>query len=295
LFYSCFYYVFFETGNIFLFFCRFELIFFPLFFIILGWGYQPERFQSVIFLLVYIVFSGVVFLLLLSLLIIASSSFYVPILFYRANLFYRLMLFPFFVKLPVYLLHFWLPKAHVEAPVFGSILLAGILLKLGGYGVVVLIFFLGKRLEAVYLVVFLALLALFAVVLQRDFKAKVAYLSVFHMCVLCLGILLNIAGGVNARVLIILSHGVSSSFLFMCCNEVYYALFSRALFFGKGALRLRSLFCGIYVYVLCFRFGVPPLFRFYPELLVFILLVLFRGHYLCWIFLILVFSFFFIY
>lgn len=143
----------FSRINLLLFYLFFEISIIPTLLLILGWGYQPERLQAGIYLLFYTIFGSLPLLLGIFYLIRNVGLLSIVIInnFYFIELFiYLRLIFAFLVKIPIFFVHLWLPKAHVEAPVSGSIILAGVLLKLGGYGilrVIVLFQKLGLRLN----------------------------------------------------------------------------------------------------------------------------------------------------
>jgi len=154
------------------------------------------------------------------------------------------------VKLPVFGFHIWLPKAHVEASVSGSILLAGVLLKLGGYGLY-RFFFLFKNLRFlsffITLFFFLGLYGgLFSAIFcyrQIDLKMIIAYSSVVHISRILIGLFSFSYAGVLGRILMMFSHGFISPILFFLITEMYVVIKSRSLFIIKGLLFLNSLFC----------------------------------------------------
>ena len=107
-----------------MFYVYFELRVIPLSIIIIGWGLQPERFRATLYIFLYTILRSFPFIFVL---LLANE--------YNHQIFLFLLIIPFLVKVPVYLVHVWLPKAHVEAPVYGSIFLAAIILKVGIYGI----------------------------------------------------------------------------------------------------------------------------------------------------------------
>lgn len=169
----------------------------------------------------------------------------------------------------------WLPKAHVEAPVAGSMLLAGVVLKLGGYGLLRFILVIQVRLRRVFFVLLLRVnlaggfYAGLACVRQVDLKCLVAYSSVAHISLVLLGVLSNTLLGVIGAIIIMVGHGLCSSGLFRYVNAIYKMSHSRLLVINKGGL----LFCPVLV-LMCFllrsrNMAAPPSLNLFGEILVF--------------------------
>nr|ASL05701.1 NADH dehydrogenase subunit 4 [Xylotrechus magnicollis] len=238
-------YLTFSSLNLFIFYLFFEISLIPTLILIIGWGYQPERIEAGAYLLFYT--------LLVSLPMMISIFYYYDIFssldfflfsFNFNNLYmYLCMILVFLVKMPMYFIHLWLPKAHVEAPVSGSMILAGIMLKLGGFGLLrVLKLFSEIGLKFGFVFISISLVGGFFVSLicirQSDLKSLIAYSSVAHMGLVLGGIMTFSIWGFWGSLVMMLAHGLCSSGLFCLANIVYERLGSRSLYLNKGLLNI---------------------------------------------------------
>lgn len=130
--------VIFSSINFLYIYISFEFVLVPLLLLILGWGYQPERLIAGLYLFFYTVLVSLPLLILILILYNNIGCLFFDYLIFNSNflLIHLILILVFIVKLPIFLVHFWLPKAHVQAPVSGSIILAGLILKIGGYGLI---------------------------------------------------------------------------------------------------------------------------------------------------------------
>nr|QXE43443.1 NADH dehydrogenase subunit 4 [Grapholita delineana]UDU84769.1 NADH dehydrogenase subunit 4 [Grapholita delineana]UDU84795.1 NADH dehydrogenase subunit 4 [Grapholita delineana]UDU84808.1 NADH dehydrogenase subunit 4 [Grapholita delineana]UDU84821.1 NADH dehydrogenase subunit 4 [Grapholita delineana] len=237
-------YLTFSVMNLFMFYLFFEGSLIPTLLLIMGWGYQPERIQAGLYLLFYTLFASLP--LLLGIFYIFNSEKYIMIYFLKflnLNLYllYFSMIMAFLVKMPMYFVHLWLPKAHVEAPVSGSMILAGIMLKLGGYGLLRVMIFLqqvGMKFNFIWIII--SLLGGFYVSLncfcQVDIKSLIAYSSVAHMSLVIGGIMTMSYWGFLGSYVLMIGHGLCSSGMFCLANINYERLHSRSLFINKGMM-----------------------------------------------------------
>lgn len=264
----------FSSINLFLFYIFFESSLIPTLFLILGWGYQPERLQAGIYLLFYTLMASLPLLisiffisnnlLTLNIFIIINYSFY----YYY---FYFTIIFAFLVKIPIFLVHLWLPKAHVEAPVSGSIILAGVLLKLGGYGLIrVFPFILLIGIKFNYVFVSIRLVGGFLISLiclrQIDIKALIAYSSVAHIGIVLRGLLTLTFWGLRGSYTLIIAHGLCSSGLFSLANITYERVRSRSLIINKGLLNFMPRL-SLWWFLLCSgNIAAPPTLNLLGEI-----------------------------
>nr|UBS93986.1 NADH dehydrogenase subunit 4 [Saperda tetrastigma] len=266
-------YVAFCSTNLFIFYLFFEISLIPTLILIVGWGYQPERIEAGMYLLFYTLF--------------VSLPMMVAIFYYYENWFsldyyfmnndmgvlmYLCMNFVFFVKVPMFFVHLWLPKAHVEAPVSGSMILAGIMLKLGGYGLMrlmILFLSIGQKLNMIFIIIsivggfFISLICL----RQSDIKSLIAYSSVAHMGLALGGIMtLNVWGFWGALVMM-LAHGLCSSGLFCLANITYERVNSRSIYLNKGMLNLLPSMSLWWFLLSSSNMAAPPSFNLLGEII----------------------------
>nr|QHN56412.1 NADH dehydrogenase subunit 4 [Megaselia spiracularis] len=233
----------FGTTNLFLFYLFFESSLIPTLLLILGWGYQPERLQAGIYLLFYTLLASLPLLVSIFYLYknLNSLNFYMLTEVYNYEMLYIGMIMAFLVKMPMFLVHLWLPKAHVEAPVSGSMILAGVLLKLGGYGLLrTLILIQSMGLKYNFIWISISLVGGFLVSLmclrQTDLKVLIAYSSVAHMGIVVSGLMTMMYWGYYGSYGLMIAHGLCSSGLFCLANIMYERSGSRSMLINKGFL-----------------------------------------------------------
>lgn len=263
----------FTTTNIFLLYFFYECSLLPILYIIIKWGSYPERSLSAIILLIYTSVFTFPFISVMFIFYKLNGSFLLTLPFLSLlspiGLLASLVIFcTFAVKLPIYGLHFWLPMAHVEAPTFGSIILAGVLLKLGGIGllrtVVLLDVSLLSKILLAYFIIFLVYVTVVCL-FQSDFKRLVAYSSVSHMIAVPLLLLSNNLMAVKSILIVILFHGLSSPILFILVGVVYNIFSTRQLILIRGLLLTSPLISLIIVLAFFFTLSAPPFPSFVSE------------------------------
>jgi NADH-quinone oxidoreductase subunit M len=191
---------------------------------------------------------------------------------------------PFAIKIPIVPFHSWLPEAHVEAPTEGSVLLAGILLKVGAYGIIRFLFDL-LPMASLYFSPFVLLLvsisilySTFILFRQIDLKKIVAYFSIIHMNFALLGLFTFSHSGFAGSILIFFVHGLVSSGLFICIGFLYQRFHTRNYLSYGGLFTIMPVFSFMSFLLFLANFAFPGTAPFIGELL--ILLVLFQKNFL---------------
>ena len=263
-----------------LFYLFWEAMLIPMFLIIGIWG-GPNRIYATIKFFLYTLLGSLLMLVaLLYLYNAAGGSF--SILDYHAlklALAPQVLLFlaffaAFAVKVPMFPVHTWLPDAHVEAPTGGSVILAAIMLKMGGYGFIrfSLPITPDASIELAWLMITLSLIAVVYIALvalaQRDMKKLIAYSSISHMGFVTLGLFLFNAHGAEGAMIQMISHGFISGALFLCVGVLYDRLHSRMIATYGGIATPMPVFAGFVVLFALANAGLPATSGFVGEFLV---------------------------
>jgi len=262
-----------------LFYLFFEGVLIPMFLIIGIWG-GPNRIYAAFKFFLY-TFLGSVFMLLAILYIyfevggsnipLALTTSFEP---HIQTWLWLAFFASFAVKVPMFPFHTWLPDAHVEAPTAGSVILAGILLKMGGYGFIR--FSLPMFPEAsAYFTPFIFSLSIIAIIytslvalVQEDMKKLIAYSSVAHMGFVTLGIFTVDAQGLQGAVTQMVSHGLISSALFLCVGVVYDRIHSREIRDYGGLVYRMPRYATLFMLFILASIGLPGTSGFIGEILV---------------------------
>nr|UBN06811.1 NADH dehydrogenase subunit 4 [Tor tambroides]UPA56168.1 NADH dehydrogenase subunit 4 [Tor tambra]UPA56175.1 NADH dehydrogenase subunit 4 [Tor tambra] len=272
----------FGATEIIMFYIMFEATLIPTLIIITRWGNQTERLNAGTYFLFYTLAGSLPLLVALLLLQQSTGTLSMLVLQYSQPLqlnswghtiWWAGCLIAFLVKMPLYGVHLWLPKAHVEAPVAGSMVLAAVLLKLGGYGMMrmmVMLDPLSKELAYPFII-----LALWGIIMtgsiclrQTDLKSLIAYSSVSHMGLVAGGILIQTPWGFSGAIILMIAHGLVSSALFCLANTAYERTHSRTMILARGLQVIFPLTATWWFLANLANLALPPLPNLMGELMI---------------------------
>nr|BCD55761.1 NADH dehydrogenase subunit 4 [Numenius madagascariensis] len=276
----------FSTTELMLFYIAFEATLIPTLILITRWGNQPERLSAGIYLLFYTLISSLPLLVTILHLHAQTGTLNLMIMTlthptltnsWTGILSSLALLMAFMVKAPLYGLHLWLPKAHVEAPIAGSMLLAALLLKLGGYGIMRLTMLmspLSNNLHYPFLTLALwgALMTSSICLRQTDLKSLIAYSSVSHMGLVIAACMIQTHWSFTGAMILMISHGLTSSMLFCLANTNYERTHSRILLLTRGLQPLLPLMATWWLMANLTNMALPPTTNLMAELTIMIAL-----------------------
>nr|YP_009184119.1 NADH dehydrogenase subunit 4 [Tetraodon lineatus]ALO20458.1 NADH dehydrogenase subunit 4 [Tetraodon lineatus] len=272
----------FAATEMIMFYVMFEATLIPTLILITRWGNQTERLNAGTYFLFYTLAGSLPLLVALLLLQNSNGSLSLLTLLhstpphlssYADKIWWAGCMLAFLVKMPLYGAHLWLPKAHVEAPIAGSMVLAAVLLKLGGYGMIrimVTLEPLTKELSYPFII-----LALWGIIMtgsicmrQTDLKSLIAYSSVSHMGLVIGGILIQTPWGFTGALILMIAHGLTSSALFCLANTNYERTHSRTMLLARGLQMALPLMTTWWFIASLANLALPPLPNLMGELMI---------------------------
>nr|UDH54247.1 NADH dehydrogenase subunit 4 [Apis cerana]BBA21023.1 NADH dehydrogenase subunit 4 [Apis cerana japonica]BCZ08106.1 NADH dehydrogenase subunit 4 [Apis cerana]BCZ08119.1 NADH dehydrogenase subunit 4 [Apis cerana]BCZ08132.1 NADH dehydrogenase subunit 4 [Apis cerana] len=272
----------FMSMNLLVFYLFYEFGLLLIFYMVVKWGYSENRWLSGFYLMFYTMIFSLPMLYIIYYLYWLSSSLNFMLM-EMMNLKLNLLLFiyllmSFLVKIPIYLFHGWLLKAHVEAPYYGSMILASIMLKLGGYGMLRLMFI--YKNEFMFFQKFIIIINSFGILIlslmclsQFDMKSIIAISSIVHMGIMIMSMMTFFDISIMGGYLMMISHGLSSSGLFFLVNVIYSQTNSRLMFVNKGMINFMPSMSLLWFMLCSSNMGSPVSLNLISEVMLIIGLV----------------------
>lgn len=277
----------FVSLDLFLFFIFFEAILVPMYFIIGIWGSERRIYAAMKFF-IYTAFGSALMLAGIIALAITYGQQTGTVSFALADLMnvdlganaerwlFAAFALAFAIKVPVFPLHTWLPDAHTEAPTAGSVLLAGVMLKLGTYGLLRfnLSLFPETSVDAVWIMGILAVIGIVygavVAIVQPDLKKLVAYSSVSHLGFIVLGTFALTSGSLQGAVIQNVNHGLTTGALFLLVGMIYERRHTKQISEFGGLQKVMPIYAGFFLFMIFASIGLPGLNGFVGEFLVLI-------------------------
>ena len=273
--------------DLFMFFVFFEIVLVPMYFLIGGWGHGNKTYSALKFFL-YTMF-GSALMLVASITLVALAKPKLGMYTFditqlaeaglgqtTARWLFLAFALAFSIKVPIFPLHTWLPDAHTDSPTAGSVILAGVMLKMGTYGLIRFGLFLFPEASSWFGPVMLTLGVIgiiygaLTAVVQKDLKRLVAYSSVAHLGFIVVGTYAMTQQALSGSVLQMINHGVSTPALFLLVGWIYERRHTREISELRGLQKMAPVFAGVFTIVMLSSIGVPGLNGFVGEFMILI-------------------------